>query len=78
MVQALHETREGTTAVCRHHWIIDSAVGPVSKGRCRTCGVEKEFRNYIETVPWGEDTTLSYLVSSRIPISVVSTDDGEE
>ena len=33
---------------CRHHWIIDSPAGPVSKGLCRLCGEERLFRNYQE------------------------------
>ncbi len=36
---------------CLHHWIIDVANGPVSKGKCRLCGEEREFSNY--TDPWG-------------------------
>ena len=30
---------------CRHHWIIDSAQGPMSKGVCQLCGAKREFRN---------------------------------
>jgi hypothetical protein len=30
-----------------HHWIIDEANGPESAGRCRTCGAEKQFRNWL-------------------------------
>jgi hypothetical protein len=34
-----------------HHWIIDEAVGPMSNGRCRNCGAEREFRNFPEEQP---------------------------
>ncbi len=34
---------------CPHHWIIETPDGPVSTGRCRLCGEEREFRNSIET-----------------------------
>ncbi|MFC1965316.1 hypothetical protein ACFLWG_04905 [Chloroflexota bacterium] len=30
---------------CHHYWIIESASGPISRGRCRSCGAEKEFSN---------------------------------
>ena len=30
---------------CRHHWKIESAVGPTSKGVCKFCGAEREFVN---------------------------------
>ena len=30
---------------CHHHWLIESASGPTSRGRCRFCGAEKEFYN---------------------------------
>ncbi len=33
---------------CAHHWIIATSEGPVSKGRCRLCGEEREFSNSIE------------------------------
>jgi len=34
-----------TTIHCRHHWIIETAAGAVSKGKCRICG-EKFGVNY--------------------------------
>ncbi len=36
---------------CPHHWEIESANGPISKGTCRVCGEEREFNNSVET--WG-------------------------
>lgn len=33
------------TTHCPHHWIIETPNGPVSKGRCRLCGAEREFSN---------------------------------
>ena len=31
---------------CPHHWVIESAMGAAtSRGVCRLCGAEKEFRN---------------------------------
>jgi hypothetical protein len=31
-----------------HHWLIDEANGPLSAGRCKTCGERKSFRNWID------------------------------
>jgi hypothetical protein len=33
---------------CVHHWIIDCADGPVSVGKCKHCGMVKEFHNNLE------------------------------
>ncbi len=42
-----------TTTHCAHHWIIDTPEGPVSKGRCRLCGEEREFSNSVDTLYGG-------------------------
>ncbi len=34
-----------TTPQCAHHWLIETAAGPVSKGKCQLCGEEREFSN---------------------------------
>ena len=33
---------------CCHHWVIQPANGPVSRGECQNCGEEREFRNSVE------------------------------
>lgn len=30
---------------CQHHWIIDSAEGPISQGVCQNCHEIKDFQN---------------------------------
>ena len=53
---------------CQHHWMIDKPAGPVSRGVCRACGEERDFRNYVEGSAWGNDITLDQLAGrSRIP-----------
>ena len=37
-----------TTTQCAHHWIIETADGPESKGRCHLCGEEREFANSMD------------------------------
>jgi hypothetical protein len=31
-----------------HHWVIDEANGPLSAGRCKTCGDQKAFKNWLD------------------------------
>ncbi len=38
---------QSTSPECRHYWVIENAVGPVSKGICKFCSAQKEFSNYI-------------------------------
>ncbi len=61
-------TPEPAAPTCRHHWVIESASGPTSPGRCRNCGAQKEFKNYIEAVPWGEETRPGS--ASRLPVAM--------
>ena len=37
-----------TTAQCAHHWIIETADGPVSKGECQLCGENREFNSSLQ------------------------------
>ena len=39
--------KEALLALCRHHWIIEVANGPVSRGVCRNCQEIRQFRNSI-------------------------------
>lgn len=43
-------------AVCRHHWVIETPNGAVSRGRCKRCGSENEFRNSSEDLMWDSDS----------------------
>ena len=54
-VVSLTEDREFPE--CRHHWVIQSAMGPVSQGVCQACGEVRDFKNYVESATWG-DTKL--------------------
>ena len=60
---------------CRHHWIIDSPAGPVSKGLCRLCGEERLFQNYLEGGGWDDKVTLEQVSSgSRYPSTFVPSE----
>ena len=45
-----------SSALCRHHWVIDTPNGSVSSGRCKRCGVDREFRNSSEDLMWDSDS----------------------
>ncbi len=34
-------------AACHHHWLIESACGPTSRGVCKNCGQTRDFFNAI-------------------------------
>lgn len=43
---------QGTTPLTvpdhAHRWRIGEPAGPVSLGRCAQCGIEREFRNWLQ------------------------------
>lgn len=41
------EARHGRIGECSHHWIIEAAMLPLSKGVCTECGEERLFRNQL-------------------------------
>jgi hypothetical protein len=56
MTQANTAAVAESTATCRHHWVIDTPNGAVSGGRCKRCGVNRDFRNSTEDVMWDSDS----------------------
>ena len=46
------EQPQAQAEVCPHHWVIEPPNGAVSKGRCKSCGEEQEFRNSFEYSSW--------------------------
>lgn len=45
---AMARRTETPIAPHTHHWMIDEANGPQSEGRCKRCGAEKAFKNWLE------------------------------
>ncbi len=45
----METTIHGTAASAEHahHWVIEEASGLLSQGRCKRCGVSKEFKNWL-------------------------------
>jgi hypothetical protein len=61
--------------MCVHHWKIDPPEGPFSKGVCKLCNAEREFRNWQtnrEYSDWGTDSKNSDVIVT--PISDNSMD----
>jgi len=66
------ENTEAAVEVCRHHWVIQPADGPVSNGSCQICGENREFKN--ESANWGD----SRIASKNASATVESTSDDED
>ena len=58
--------------LCRHHWVIQPAAGPVSQGVCQACGEMRDFQNYVESASWG-DTRLGNRSRGEASESVAKT-----
>ena len=79
-VKAREKQKITETGCCHHYWVIDTAVGPTSKGVCRLCGAQREFDNTLldEWVdPWS-DGDLSSLSRESKSIDLEDTDSDEE
>ena len=50
--------RPKAEAECCHHWVIESAEGPTSKGVCKYCGSEREFLNWCASFFWEDDVSM--------------------
>ena len=37
---------------CVHHWLLGTPTGPVTQGRCKKCGEEREYPSWEPTEPW--------------------------
>lgn len=58
---ALKEKRQKAEAevqpdTCQHHWSIETPAGSTSKGHCRRCGEERDFRNSAIDYLWEKDS----------------------
>jgi hypothetical protein len=59
MVQSQVIEREAAEVQCRHHWVIESPHGATSRGVCKHCGSEREFRNSASDTLWEGDPMAS-------------------
>jgi len=47
------------TEKCIHHWIIETACGPISEGVCQNCNKKKSFSNSIGVLDMPRSLNLS-------------------
>lgn len=47
---------ETFSPVCRHHWVIETPNGSLSRGYCKLCGMDRSFRNSSEDMMWDSDS----------------------
>jgi len=64
---AVHVDARQETQGCRHHWLIETPRGATSKGVCKLCGQEKEFRNSFDGL-WDRDPGLE---AGRVRVSTM-------
>ncbi len=48
MAQATVESPRASTSDHFHRWRIEEPNGPVSRGVCKVCGIEKQFKNWLQ------------------------------
>jgi hypothetical protein len=51
---------EVETPLCQHHWLIETPKGSMSRGRCKVCGEEREFRNSAHDHLWEDESGSGY------------------
>jgi hypothetical protein len=54
------EVTEVTLPTCQHHWLIDTPKGSTSRGHCKRCGEEREFRNSAQDHLWESESGSGY------------------
>jgi len=60
---------------CSHHWIIDVAIGPLSKGVCKRCGEQQVFRNQLQ---WAEIAPVRVMKGRSQDKDITITPDQRE
>jgi len=55
----------GATTGCVHHWLIETADGPLSHGQCQHCGEEREFQNFISGMDWSLNSAATNIEQQR-------------
>jgi len=62
MEEAVEQLETQVKRECGHYWLIESPSGPISKGRCKFCGAEKEFSNsWTDSASPGEENGVFCL-----------------
>src|SRR3989304_5623110 len=62
---ASEATAPAEVSTCRHHWIIEAPRGTLSRGQCKLCGEERQFRNSANDYIWDDDSSSTGYGSWR-------------
>ena len=54
---------------CAHHWVIETPAGPLSHGRCKLCGQDREFRNSPDNAFYWEDDASRKAVAATSSVA---------
>ena len=63
---------------CQHHWAIETPAGSTSKGLCRRCGEERDFRNSAEDYIWEKDGGGGSPWRGTRAVSKTTADDSDQ
>ena len=58
---------DSNEAPCHHHWVIEPANGPMSRGVCRLCQEVREFENSINESRWKVESRANPVVAANNP-----------
>jgi len=53
---------------CCHHWLIERATGPSSRGVCKFCTEEREFSNRLAVLPKEREESIVWRQASVMEI----------
>jgi len=74
----VQEQEVGSPAsACQHHWLIETPRGAISRGYCKRCGAEREFRNSATDYLWEDDPSHGYDIWRGLVREPKATDDDE-
>ena len=53
-----------------HRWVIDEPNGPVSRGRCKVCRIERDFKNWLVGPANAGATVIKLMRLCSVPMRV--------
>ena len=62
--------RPASRSTCKHHWVIEPANGPTSKGVCKLCGEVKVFDNILADLMLNNDNSQPFEPDNSLEVEV--------